>query len=104
MKIVKKTITVNGNSKAIFPFKGVDYPHLQIRLKEEFKTQGELYSSVFGADYDQAELAGWHPGHDDFNSTCEGWKTFIKDKGSIDHKIVVESVELDICFLEQNSI
>lgn len=100
-KITKKTICVNGKTQVVFD----DEETLAKVLAKRFKTQGDLYEEIFNIKKEDAELAGWSPKDDKFQSDPSdgeyphladtfsvGWWRFLKAGGQIQKVITVEEI------------
>lgn len=60
-----------------------------------FSDQGDLYEQVFGVDRDTANDADWHPEDGEFDASCDGWSTFLSDKG-VAKKEEIEEVDVNL--------
>jgi hypothetical protein len=98
MKRVKKvTVKVKDSEMVYYQLNGnaerLSNP-VQV-LQKVFKDHGELYEKIFGVDREAAFLAGWHPGDCDFSDNCEGWRTFLKDKGKVKKEVIQEEFTME---------
>lgn len=87
--------TVNGVKHYTFIHNGKEYESLHDLLKEVYGKHGYLYEDV-GISWKDAELAGYHPEHDDFSMECDGFSRFIKNGGTV----VIEETEKEFGILE----
>ena len=94
MKIKKITIRVNGNEKVYYEWNCKKYEKVWKLLREVFKDQGELYEKIYSVDRETAEIAGWHPQDQTFNTDCAGWQKFLEEKGKIDKQIIEQEFDL----------
>lgn len=56
-----------------------------------FNNQAEFYA-LFGVSKEDAELAGWHPEHNMFQTDCEGFNKFLVDNMQIDKSMEIISL------------
>ena len=101
MKIIKKTVKVNGNEKVTFPYKDYECDSLPARLAAEFTTQGRFYRHFLNISREDAELAGWHPNDEDFSTECGGWNIFLEARGNIRKEVVEQEVDLNFDLLTE---
>lgn len=99
MKIVRKVTDVNGSIVVTYPYNGKEYEELSSRLRAEFSNQGEFYEKAFGVIEETAEKAGWSPQDINFHVGSSGWVKFLADKGTINHVISIEEVEMSSILL-----
>jgi len=94
-KIKKITIRVNENKKTYYEYNGEKFESAQRLLEKIFKDQGELYEKIYHVSREDAELAGWGPRMDYFDTTSYGWVKFLHDKGKIHKEIIEEELSVE---------
>ena len=94
-KIKKVTVRVNGNEEIYYEIKGERFRREWEVLRKVFKNQGELYEQIYSVNRKTAEIAGWHPQDQTFNTDCQGWQKFLEDQGKVHKEVVEEELSVE---------